>query len=263
MTAWTLSRRPEYADLNEAQKTAARAIANLPAQVRLQAMLDGAVRNMDAKIAFARANGIEPPGVLVQMVADARNRATETRAKLREVQEACRNAVREGVFRGWFTYQQAVDSGIFAAPANSGLGIAPLLIIAVAAAIVIVAGGGYYVIQTKLDEHRAAAVAAQNQAAASATQLQAWWTAAGFTGAPATVNPDGSISPPNAAAPTPSVIPGANPTPGTINSNPAGAGLPQPTPNTLSSQLGGVVKWGLVAVAAVLVIPAAIRSFRT
>lgn len=252
--------RPTYEQLSTAQKAAARAIANLPTQMRLQANLDGAVRNMEAKLDFAMSNGIEPPGALRAMIADTRTKAELTRVKLLAIRDQVRDAVREGVYRGWFTYQQAVDSGIFRAPVNSGLG-EPVTILVIAVAAVIVLGGGYYVIQTKLDEHNAAALAAQQQAAASATQLQAWWTASGFTGSPATVNPDGTITPPNASAPTPGILPGSTPTPGGINTNPAGAGLPSQG-DSLSKQLGGVVKWGIVAIAAAYALPALLKGFR-
>lgn len=228
--------------LNAQQREAANVIAQLPAMVRLQGQLDGTVRNMESKINTARAAGIEPPGALVQMVADARTRAATLRANLATIHDQVRNAVREAVFRGWLTQQQAIDAGVFRAPPElagngwNGLGILPLII--VVAAVVVLLLPAFVVVA--LNTYKANAIAAQTQAVQSAAQLQAWWTANGFSG-----------SPTDPTAPTPGIIPGATrPTPGSITSS---------SPNTRTTldrvltAFSGTTKTALILAAAAVV----------
>lgn len=235
--------------LTAQQQEAANVIAQLPAMVRLQGMLDGAVRNMDAKLATARAAGIEPPGALVQMVADARDRAATLRANLATIHDQVRNAVREAVFRGWLTQQQAIDAGVFRAPPElagngwNGLGILPLIIV-VAAVVVLLLPAAVVV---ALNAYKANATAAQTQAVQSAAQLQAWWTANGFAGSPS-----------DPTAPTPGIIPGATrPTPGSITSSSPST---RTTLDRVLTAFGGTTKTALILAAAAVVGVAFIKN---
>lgn len=234
---------PTYASLSPAQRAQADTIAQLPAMVRLQGQLTGAVANMRAKVNAARARGIEPPGALLTLINQAEARSNALKSQLAAIHDRVRDAVRDAVYRGWMTNAQAIEAGVFRPPPElsglrGGLGIAPIVI----AAIVVVLLVSPVAIVTAINEYRQGATAAQNANVAAAARLQAWWSSLGYTG-----------SPTDPTAPTPGTTTGTLPSTANIIANDPRTTGPQTFAAGLTSQVGSVAKWGIVAAAVLLI----------
>lgn len=234
---------PTYASLSPAQRAQADTIAQLPAMVRLQGQLTGAVANMRAKVNAARARGIEPPGALLNLINQAEARSNTLKSQLAAIHDRVRDAVRDAVYRGWMTNAQAIEAGVFRAPPElsglrGGLGIAPI-VIAIAAIVVVLLASPVVIVEA-INRYKMGAVAAQNANVAAAAQTNAWWASLNFAG-----------TPDNFTGPGPQVIPGGTlPSPSTVTNNPANPNQQQGGQQDLFSKI--IDKIGTVGVVAVV-----------